>query len=274
MMRPNTSFDIRDVVLLKLGGSLITDKTQPETPRLEVITRLAEEIADQGPFRFIVGHGSGSFGHNAAQRYNIANGIRSADQLPGIPLTQQRAAALHQLVVEALSEAGALPFSIAPSSCLVSAGGRPASFAAEPLALAFERGLLPVVYGDVVLDREGGISIASTEQVLETIARTLLDQGWTVRSVLWLGETDGLYDETGKTIPRVFASTFEETCRAIGETKGTDVTGGMRLRLETALNLVELGIPSLLLNGLTPGLLGKALRGEKVVGTEISPITH
>jgi len=234
-----------------------------------VIARLAQEITDQGPFRMILGHGSGSFGHVAASQYGIANGIRSADQLPGIPLTQQRAAALNRLVVEALSDAGALPFSIAPSSCLVSAGGQPASFAAEPLVLAFQRGLLPVLYGDVVMDRKGGISIASTEQVFEIVARCLLDRGWTIRRALWLGETDGLYDESGQTIPRVSATDFEEAARAIGDPKGTDVTGGMRLRLETALTLAKLGIPSLLLNGLTPGLLGKALRGETVPGTEV-----
>lgn len=230
---------------------------------------MAGEIAGQGPFRLIVGHGSGSFGHVAARRFGIADGIRSADQLAGIPLTQQRAAALHRLIVEALSDAGALPYSIAPSSCLVSAGGRPASFAAEPLLLAFERGLLPVLYGDVVLDRERGISIASTEQVLETVARALLDRGWTIRRALWVGETDGLYDGQGRTIPRVSAADFEKAARAIGAPTGTDVTGGMRLRLETALALARMGVPSLLLNGLTPGALEKALRGEAVQGTEV-----
>ena len=34
-----------DILLLKLGGSLITEKARPETPRLEVIARLAREIA-------------------------------------------------------------------------------------------------------------------------------------------------------------------------------------------------------------------------------------
>lgn len=271
MMRPSISSDTPEVVLIKLGGSLITDKARPETPRPEVIARLAQEIAEQGPFRLIVGHGSGSFGHVAARRYGIAEGIRSADQLPGIPLTQQRAAALHRLIVEALSDAGALPFSIAPSSCIVTAAGHPVAFADEPLLRALENGLLPVLYGDVVMDREQGAAICSTEKVFETVARCLLDKGWKIRRALWLGETDGLYDEKGQTIPRVSATSFKEATQAIGAPKGTDVTGGMRLRLETALTLAQWGIPSLLLNGLTPGVLEKALRGEAVPGTEISP---
>lgn len=242
-----------------------------------MIARLAREIAEQSPFRLpppplILGHGSGSFGHVAARRFGIAEGIRSADQLPGVSLTQQRAAALHRLVVEALAEAGARPYSLAPSSCIVTAAGRPAAFADEPLLRALENGLLPVLYGDVVMDREQGAAICSTEKVFETVARCLLDRGWTVRRALWLGETDGLYDESGRTIPHVSAPGFEQATQAIGDPKGTDVTGGMRLRLETALTLAKMGIPSLLLNGLTPGLLGKALRGEAVPGTEISPL--
>jgi len=217
-----------------------------------------------------VGHGSGSFGHVAARRFGLAEGIRSADQLPGISLTQQRAAALHRLVVEALAEAGALPYSIAPSSCIVAAGGRPAAFADEPLLLALGRGLLPVLYGDVVLDRERGVSICSTEQVFETVAARLPERGWKVRRALWLGETDGLWDDAGRTVPRVSAAGFAEAARAIGDPSGTDVTGGMRHRVETALALARLGVPSLLLNGLTPGLLEQALRGEDVVGTEVT----
>jgi isopentenyl phosphate kinase len=216
-----------------------------------------------------VGHGSGSFGHVAAQRSGIAEGLRSAGQLPGVSLTQQRAADLHRLVVAALAEAGALPFSIAPSSCIVAAAGRPAAFADEPLLLALDHGLLPVLYGDVVMDRERGVSICSTEQVFETIAGCLPERGWTIRRALWLGETDGLWDAAGRTVPRVSAGDFAAAARAIGAPAGTDVTGGMLHRVETALALARLGVPSLLLNGLTPGLLEKALRGEEVPGTEV-----
>jgi isopentenyl phosphate kinase len=270
-----------DIVLLKLGGSLITEKARPETPRREVIARLASEIAAaarDSSFRLVVGHGSGSFGHVAARESGIAAGLRSPEQLPGAARTQERAAALHRLVIEALLAAGAAPFSLAPSSCLVAAAGRPAAFAAEPLLLALDAGLLPVLYGDVVTDRDWGVSICSTESLFETLARTLLDGGRTIRRAVWLGETDGLYDEVGKTVPRLAAADFVSTATvmaAIGDPSGTDVTGGMRHRVESALALARLGVPSLLANGLTPGVLGRAISGESgapggsVAGTEV-----
>ncbi|HEV7784573.1 MAG TPA: isopentenyl phosphate kinase [Thermoanaerobaculia bacterium] len=261
-----------DLLLLKLGGSLITDKAGEESPRREVIARLAEEIARAiagAPFSLLVAHGSGSFGHVAARRHGIGRGPLSAEQLAGACATQERAAALHRIVVAALIEAGAPAFSIAPSSCVVAVAGQPAEIGLAPLLLALERGPLPVLYGDVVLDREWGASICSTERLFRLLAPRLQGSGLCIRGAIWLGETDGLWDAAGRTVPRVTAATFAAALESIGAPAGTDVTGGMRHRLETALELAGLGIPSLLANGLTPGLLVQALRGEKVTGTEV-----
>ncbi len=260
-----------EIVLVKLGGSLITEKAaEEEIPRTKVLVRLIEEItrsAAKLPFQLVVGHGSGSYGHVAAKRFDLASGVHSADQIPGVSFTQERAAMLHRLVVTGLEKAGALPFSIVPSSCVVAAAGRPVAFEDEPFFLALGLGFIPVIYGDVVMDREWGASICSTERLFELAVRRLLDHDWTVRRVIWLGETDGLYDAEGKTVPRLSAAGFLKAARAISAPAGTDVTGGMRHRVETALALARLGVPSLLANGLTPGLLEKALRGEEVAGT-------
>ena len=151
----------------------------------------------------------------------------------------------------------------------MAAAGRPVQIAPEPLLLALERGLLPVLYGDVVLDREWGASICSTERLFRLLAPQLRSSGLLIRGAIWLGETDGLWDAAGRIVPRVTAATFAEAIKAIGAPAGTDVTGGMRHRLETALELARQGIPSLLANGLTPGLLVQALRNGKITGTEV-----
>ena len=85
------------------------------------------------------------------------------------------------------------------------------------------------------------------------MARALLEQGRTIRRALWLGETDGLYDDQGHTVPRLSAADFggplRRSAMAIGEPSGTDVTGGMRHRVETPWPW-RVGTAVPLLNGL------------------------
>lgn len=260
-----------EIVLLKLGGSLITEKAQGGGVRNDVLRRLAGEIARAAaaiPERLIVGHGSGSYGHVAAAEAGIARGLTAPEQLCGVAATQQKAAELHALVAGELLAAGAAPFSLAPSSACLAAGGKVATWPSPPLLRALDQGFLPVAYGDVVMDSEQGVAICSTEQALLALARGL--DGHTVARAIWLGETAGIYDERGETIPELSAGSIAGHAGALGEAAGTDVTGGIRHRLEAVFALAELGIPSLLCDGRVPGLLERALRGEKVPGTRIA----
>jgi isopentenyl phosphate kinase len=277
------------VTLVKLGGSLLTDKRRPETDRPRVVARLAREIgaalASRAELagRLVLGHGSGSFGHVAAARHEIHRGMREPEQRIGVAITQRQAAELHRRVLRALAEAlgaaGTAPFSIAPSSAMVTAGDERAVFALEPLVRALEVGLVPVVYGDVVMDRDQGWAICSTETVFEALVDGLPEHGLRVGRVLWLGETAGVWDVEGRTIRRVSPATAPGALEAVGGSAGTDVTGGMVHRLETALELARRGVVSWIGDGREPGLLERALgSGEapgdlpgKIPGTWVVP---
>lgn len=260
-----------DVLLIKLGGSLITDKRVPETARPDVIRRVAGEIrqlVESVDDAVVVGHGSGSFGHVAAERYGVDDGLSTPEQRTGIDVTQERAAALHSLVRSELHAAGLSVFSVAPSSAFVAAAGEPAGAQLEPVALALGAGLVPVVYGDVVLDRERGCTICSTETVFASLVAGLPELGYSVRRIFWLGETAGILDAEGRTIERVSAANAEEVRRGVGGAAGTDVTGGMSHRLEVALELARSGVASWILDGSEPGALARALAAD-AVGTVV-----
>ena len=263
---------VTSVVFVKLGGSLITDKTEPFTARAEVIARLSREIAehwDAHEGRIVLGHGSGSFGHVAAKRSGLLDRHSDGSVTEGVSQTQQAAFALHRRVTDALRDAGIPVFSVAPSSAFVASGGEPADVQAEPVRRALDVGAVPVTFGDVVMDRDRGATICSTETVFRALIDGLESQGVTTRRVLWIGDTEGVYDAHGETIARLSPDRATQLLDEVDAPSGTDVTGGMRHRVRTARALARRGIPSLITNGREAGRLRRALRGKTVSGTQV-----
>jgi isopentenyl phosphate kinase len=260
-----------ELVAIKLGGSLITDKERPDTPRLDVLARVCRDVAALGRDgrRLIVGHGGGSYAHTAATRWGVGAGVLDETGLDGASHTQARAAALHALVVRALLDAGARPFSLAPSSFLVARAGTVESAWLDALALALDRGFLPVVRGDVALDLAWGASIVSTETVLVQVAAGLPGRGYRVTHALWLGETDGVLDERGATIAEIDASEVEAFAARAGTARGADVTGGMAHRLRSVGLLARMGVESWIGDGRRPDVLAAAVSGREPSGTRV-----
>ena len=259
------------LVFIKWGGSLITDKQSRATARPEVIERLARELAAlsaRWPGRVVLGHGSGSFGHFAAREHGVAEGVRAGGRLEGIGRTQLEAARLHRLVTEKLLDSGVPVFSVTPGSVVVTAAGRAPRTTWAPVWRALDLGLVPVVYGDVVLDDERGCAILSTERVFVELAADLAATGGGPLRIFWLGETDGVWDPDGRTMARVEPRDLELLSDAIGGSAGTDVTGGMRHRLEGAFELAALGAESWILDGREERVVERALAGEEL-GTRV-----
>lgn len=267
----------RAVVAVKLGGSLITDKSGDAAPRDAVIARLATEVAEiAGSIdeRVVLGHGSGSYGHPTAAEHDLRRGAQTREERLGLAATQDRAARLHRRVTGALRDAGVPAFSVSPSSAAVARDGAVADFAAEALVRALEGGFLPVVYGDVMMDRVRGATVASTEAVLLRLAAALEDAGWPVRRALWLGTTDGVLGRDGRRIVRMEPDGSSDgggVPAAVGGSSATDVTGGMRHRVETVLELASRGVESWIGDGRPPGALRRALVGRPERGTRVPP---
>ncbi|HVQ35290.1 MAG TPA: isopentenyl phosphate kinase [Candidatus Bathyarchaeia archaeon] len=261
----------RPIVLVKLGGSLLTDKKREGAARTALIRRLAAEIAGSldgaaGP-RLVLGHGSGSFGHVAASRAGLVSGKSARRRTDGIARVQRRAADLHRLIVGALEDAGARPFALAPSSFLTTSAGKVESVFADPLFQAVALGMVPVVYGDVVMDRTRGASIVSTEAVFVAIAEEAARRRIPVARAVWLGETDGLHDERGRTVALLSARGASRAARRASGASGVDVTGGIALRLATVARLAGLGIGSHLVDGRPKGAAAAAIAGHHERGT-------
>jgi glutamate 5-kinase len=93
--------------------------------------------------------------------------------------------------------------------------------------------------------------------------------------LILLTDTDGLYDEDPREHPEARLIHLVETIdarieKAAGKRPGTLGRGGMVSKLSAAKKAGAAGLPTLIANGLTPGILGKIFAGEEV-GTLFLP---
>jgi isopentenyl phosphate kinase len=260
------------LVFLKLGGSLITVKDQPHTPRLEVITRLADEIAEarsqEAGLRILLGHGSGSFGHHAADRYHTRQGVKSMEEWQGFIEVWQQAAALNQLVMQALEKASLPALSFPPSAMINTRDGQISSWNLEPIRASLANGLLPVIYGDVVFDSELGGTIFSTEELFRYLAPRLQPS-----RLLFAGLEAGVWaDYPGNTqlLAEITPASYPQVEAGLKGSAATDVTGGMADKVRQIMAMVN-EIPSLtatIFSGEAAGNVRRSLSGE-VLGTRL-----
>ncbi len=256
---------------VKLGGSLITDKKRPLTPRPAVIERLAHEIAAAraaNPDRpLLLSHGSGSYGHVVGRRYRTREGVGptvAADPTGwrGFSETGHIAAQLNRLVMAALLRAGLPAISLAPSVLVHCRDGAIIAIESSPILAALDRGLTPLVFGDVAFDETQGATIVSTEEVLAALVPVLRPAHLSLA-----GMVDGVFGADparfpdAYPIPHLTASQVAALAAAFGGSHGVDVTGGMASKLQTMAALLG-GYPDLrvhLLSGEVPGHLERHL---------------
>jgi isopentenyl phosphate kinase len=80
---------------------------------------------------------------------------------------------------------------------------------------------------------------------------------------------DPKVDSSAHLINHITSEELREMLARIGESKVTDVTGGMLGKIAELMPAVEKGIPSFIVNAAKPNNVYKALKGKKTVGTLI-----
>ncbi len=268
------------LTFIKLGGSLITDKREPSSFHPQIVYQVAQEIAKvrikQPEWRWLIGHGSGSFGHFVAKKYGTIDGVFTAEQWQGFAEVSVMARRLNHLVMEILSEFSLPIFAVQPSASALCENGQIIHLETRPVLAALKHQLIPVVYGDVAVDSRLGGTIISTEKIFAYLAKELKPQ-----RIFLLGEVAGIYDRTGKIIEKITPDTFAAIPRSgsltgiapeLGGSDGADVTGGMADKVAKMLALIQ-ELPELeirIFSGKVPGEVEATLLGYKTPGTLIS----
>ena len=262
---------MKNLILIKFGGSLITDKKKPFTVRLSVIKRLCWEVQSlrkNSQNIYIIGHGGGYFPHYPAKKYETQKGLINKDSVKGIAEVQDAASKLNRIVVEEFLKAGENAISFNPSSLLITKNGKIKKAFLDSLLQSLELGMLPVVYGDVTFDTKKGCNILSTEELLNYLALKLKSSYKSVR-IIYCGITDGVYDANGNLIRVITSKNFNKIKSELGSSHGIDVTGGMLHKVKEALKIAKKGIPTLIINGTRVKELSRAVEGEIINGTSV-----
>jgi len=222
-------------IVLKLGGSVVTDKAGDCAIRNDRIAACVKEIARRPGIHVVLVHGAGSCGHPQALRHRLDRGVPPGD-VSGIAETHHAVADLNRAVVDALRRAGREAVGIHPLGHCVAAAGRLKDPDWRPVGLLLSLGVTPVLHGDVVMDTARGASIVSGDQLVASLAKALSPD-----RVGLATDVAGVLGEDGAVLDRIRRG---EGPGAAGGSRNTDVTGGMEGKLTELLALADAGIGS------------------------------
>jgi len=258
---------MKPLVILKLGGSIITDK-KSEQPKVNeaVLQRLAKEISEaykEEKFKLILIHGAGSYGHQIVKRTGIHNGIKTKDQIIAFAETQRLQNELNTIVSRAMIEQGVPTFPVQPSASAIMYEGRLQRMEVDLIGALIECGLVPVLFGVPAYDIKQKCSILSGDQTAPYLAKRL-----GAKKIIHATDVNGIYSADPKTnpnavhIPEITEENIDEVKKYLGGSTAADVTGGMLGKVLESLEIAKNGIKIQIVNGLEHGFVKRALLGE------------
>ena len=250
--------------LIKLGGSIITDKKEYRRFNAETVSRLCREIKESGQDVIVV-HGAGSFGHVLAKKYDLNSGNKNPEQIPAVAQVCYDVRDLDSMIVKELNAAGIPSVSVPPGSCFVMDDRRLLIDNDEVLRRFVNIGIMPVMFGDVVLDRKLGFAILSGDQIMERLTDV-----FDIEQVIFVSDIDGLFDDDPKKNPS--ARMYDVVDRTVLESVRSDisvddVTGGVYEKMKAMLRMCSPERECVLVNGNEEGRLLSLLKGERTICT-------
>lgn len=249
---------VNNIVILKLGGSVITAKSKPQTLNVRAIKNIAKIISEFDK-PIIVVHGAGSFGHYFAKRFRISN--KQTTSTKAIIQIRESMIKLNSSIVEIFNKYKINTLSFSPISI----------YNKKNILLHWEdylkkmlnMDMVPITYGDMILGSKG-FYIISGDVIVKDLTRML-----NPRNVVFASDIDGIYSDINDKSTLIKKVQLNKRYSVNFNTQKFDVTGGIQTKLKQALDIAQLGTNVQITNGLRPRMLMKALNGEHI-GTLIT----
>jgi isopentenyl phosphate kinase len=246
---------MKKIILIKFGGSLITNKSKVDVAKYDVIDDLARQILSvignrsqsvksvkSAEAHFIIATGAGGFGHPVAKKYekNLEGGL---------PFIKKAVKKINSIVVDNLNKVGVKAQSVEPSKIAEYTQGRMTKLLDGYIVKLLEKNIIPVFHADLVDDKKLGITVLSMDRFLVDVAISLKNKGYEIEKVIFCGTTDGVIDRKGKTILKINKENYPKIKTNFYDNREIDISGGMRKKVEECLRLAKRNIDATIING-------------------------
>ena len=242
------------MILIKLGGSIITNKEKPLSPRRKTTDILAKSLKKISEPIIIV-HGGGSYGHYWSVKYDMHTKEKKYD-LRGVAIIKNSMIELNKIILDSLLKNKLSPYCLPPTDFM--SGNKPVSKKVKEIEKIAKSGMIPVTYGDALWFGQNKTFILSGDKIMTHIAKILKP-----RLIIFALNEDGVYSDL-KSKKLIYELKGEHP--SISENK-MDVTGGMTRKIEEASKIAKMGMNVFFVNGNKPERIVKAVKNSKFEGT-------
>ncbi|MCK5412794.1 MAG: isopentenyl phosphate kinase family protein [Candidatus Pacebacteria bacterium] len=261
-----------NLIILKIGGSVITDKKNDNKKiNRKILRRISREIAwaqKEKNFALIIVHGVGPFGHKLAKKFNLHKGYKNNLQIKALSEIYESLQKLNTEIGIYLKKEKVNTVSFKQSSAWMLENKRLINADLSIIKKHLDFGIVPILHGDVLMDTKLGFSVLSGDQIVSYLAKKL-----TAKKVVVGTDVDGVFNNDPKLdkhakIIKMFNSQHKDKL-SLGGSISTDVTGGMKGKIDELIELSKFGIESEIINIAKPNILKKSLYGKNGLGTII-----
>src|SRR5438105_1863732 len=217
------------MILIKLGGSIITNKQKPLTPNLSAINKIAAQLKKVREPIIIV-HGGGSFGHYWSVRYGMHTKPAKYSK-KGVAVVKNSMIELNKIILNSFLKHDLNPYCLPPTDFMF--GDKPDWKKVKEIAKIAKDGLVPVSYGDVLWYGKNRFYILSGDSIIGILAKILKP-----RLAIFVLNVDGVYSDM-KSKKLLYEIKGQ---KASISKVGSDVTGGMTRKIKEAMMISKSGI--------------------------------
>jgi isopentenyl phosphate kinase len=252
------------LTILKLGGSLITNKDRPLSPNFKAMRiagrAISSALEESRKLKLFLIHGGGSFGHYYASMFHATTTPGNVAG-EGVSRVAQAMISLHSMILNELIEADVPCRTIAPGEFLASPKGKVTRVGSNKISALLNIGCVPISFGDIVTTNRG-TWIVSGDQIALSVAKNM-----NVERVIFAMDVDGIFEDSKMKGPIIREMNSQN--QSLVKKRKFDVTGGIGSKIEIGFKLARLGSDVYFVNGKDGERLQNLLSGEHVLSTHI-----